>query len=121
MLLVTACAGSRVLPRFTGPRAPSHRPSGYWPLPIPTVIQPGMRAHPEQRITDRRRNARKRPGKQTAETIARRLLEIVVYDKRCRIGGTLSLNDLAETSEIGDWKMPDYSLSIRSVSGVGDR
>jgi hypothetical protein len=34
-------------------------------------------------------------------------LQIVVYDKRCRIGGTLTLDDLAET-EIGDWKMSDF-------------
>ena len=26
--------------------------------------------------------------------MGRRLLEIVVYDKRCRIGGTLTLDDL---------------------------
>jgi hypothetical protein len=28
----------------------------------------------------------------------------------CRIGGTLTLDDLAET-EIGDWKMPDFRLA----------
>ena len=33
------------------------------------------------------------------EALARRLLEIVVYDKRCRIGGTLTLDDLAETRD----------------------
>jgi hypothetical protein len=32
--------------------------------------------------------ARKHPSKQTAEAIARRLLEIVVYDQGCRIGDT---------------------------------
>ena len=51
--------------------------------------------------------------------LARRRLEIVVCGKRCRIGSTLTLNDLAETSEVGDWKMPDFSL--RGVSGLGDR
>ena len=51
----------------------------------------------EQRITERPRIARKRPGKQAPEAMGRRLLEIVVYDKRCRIGGTLTLDDLAET------------------------
>jgi hypothetical protein len=63
-----------------------------------------MGEHTEQRP----RIARKRPGKQAPETLGRRLLEIVVYDKRCRIGGALTLGELAETSEIGDWKMPDF-------------
>ena len=63
-----------------------------------------------KQITERTRNERKRPGKQTAEALARRLLRIVVYDKRCRIGGTLTLDDLAETA-IGDWKMPDFKAA----------
>ena len=53
----------------------------------------GMGEHIGQGI-QRSRTARKHPRKQTAETIGRRLLEIVVYDKRCRIGGTLTLDDL---------------------------
>jgi hypothetical protein len=57
-----------------------------------------------------------RPGKQTPETIGRRLLEIVVYDKRCRIGGTLTLDDLAETSEVGDWKMSQFNAALYSIS-----
>ena len=72
----------------------------------------------EQRITERPRIARKRPGKQTPETIGRRLLEIVVYDKRCRIGGTLTLDDLAET-EIGDWKMPDFKAACAYAASQG--
>jgi hypothetical protein len=59
-----------------------------------------------QRITERRRIAPKSPGKQTPETMGRRLLEIVVYTKRCRIGGTLTLDDLADTSGIGNWPVP---------------
>jgi hypothetical protein len=39
--------------------------------------------------------------------LGRRLLEIVVHDKGCRIGATLTLDDLAET-EVGDWKMPAF-------------
>jgi hypothetical protein len=34
-----------------------------------------------------------------------------VYDKCCRIGGTLSLDHLAATSEVGDWKMPDFRIA----------
>jgi hypothetical protein len=86
---------------------------------VPTVIQRGMGEHTEQRITQRPWIARKRPGNQTPETIGRRLLEIVVYDRRCRIGGTLTLDDLSETSEIGDWKMPDFKMAFRSRSVRG--
>ena len=47
-------------------------------------------------------------------------MQIVVYGKRCRIGGTLTLDDLAETSEIGDWKMPDFKAACTyAVSQVG--
>jgi hypothetical protein len=72
----------------------------------------------EQPGTERPRIARKRPGKQTAETIGRRLLEIVVYGKRCRIGGKLTLDDLAE-SEIGDWKMPDFRIACAYAASQG--
>ena len=64
---------------FTAPRGHHFHLSSYWPLPIPTVIQRTW----ENTNSDhqRPRIARKRPGKQTAEAIGRRLLEIVVYDK----------------------------------------
>jgi hypothetical protein len=73
------------------------------------IEQQGLR-HP--------RIARKRPSNQTPETIGRRLLQIVVYDKRCRIGGTLTLDDLAET-EIGDWKMPDFRAACSFAASQG--
>jgi hypothetical protein len=77
-----------------------------------------MGEHTEQRITDRPRIARKRPGKQAPETTGRRLLEIVVYGKGCRIGGTLTLDDLAET-EVGDWKMPDFRTACAYAASQG--
>ena len=77
-----------------------------------------MGEHIEHRNTERPRTARKRPSKQTAETIGRKLLEIVVYDRGCRIGGTLSLDDLAET-EIGDWKMPDFKAACAYAASQG--
>ena len=89
---------------------------GYWPPAIRTVIREVMG---EQRATERPRIARKRPGKQTAEeTLCRRLLEIVVYDKCCRIGGTLTMDDLAET-EVGDWKMPDFKAACAYAASQG--
>jgi hypothetical protein len=42
-----------------------------------------------------------------------------VYAKCCRIGGTLTLDDLAETSEIGDWKMPDFKAACAYVAFQG--
>jgi hypothetical protein len=53
-----------------------------------------------------------------AETTGRRLLEILVYDKSCRIGGTLTLDDLAET-EIGDWKMPAFRTACAYAASQG--
>ncbi len=53
------------------------------------------------------------------ETTGRRLPEIVVYDKCCRIGGTLILNDLAETSDTGDWKMPAFKMACAYAASQG--
>jgi hypothetical protein len=55
-------------------------------------------------------------GEQTAEKIGRRLLDVIVYVKSGRVGEKLSLGDLIETSEIGDWKMPDFKLA-RTYAG----
>ena len=105
------------------PQADHFLPLSYWSLRDPDRYPTGMGEHIEQRRYDRSRTARKRPAKQTPELIGRRLLEIVVYDKCCRIGGTLTLDDLAETSEIGDWKMPDFKAACTyAVSpGLADR
>jgi len=47
----------------------------------------------------------------TAEALALKLLYGIVYDKCCRIGGRLELDDLIETTGIGDWKMSDFELA----------
>jgi hypothetical protein len=60
--------------------------------------------HVKQPGAERPRIARKCPGKQAAEAFGRHLLGIVGYDRCCRIGGSFSLDDLAETAEFGDWK-----------------
>ena len=77
-----------------------------------------MGEHIEHRNTERPRTARKRPSKQTAEAIGRRLLEIIVYQKSYRIGGKLSLDDIAET-EIGDWKMPEFKAACSYAASQG--
>jgi hypothetical protein len=80
------------------------------------IIDADMGEHTDNRITGRPRSAQKRPT-QSGETIGRRLLEIVVYDKAC-IGGTLTLDDLAET-EVGDRKMPDFRMACANVTSQG--
>jgi hypothetical protein len=45
-------------------------------------------------------------------------MEIVVYEQGCRIGGSLSLNDLADT-EIGDWAMPDFKAASTYAASQG--
>jgi hypothetical protein len=50
--------------------------------------------------------------------MGRRLLAIIVYEKCCRVGGTLSLDDLAET-EIGDWKMPQFRAACAYAASQG--
>ena len=77
-----------------------------------------MGDHIQRPIAARPRLSRNRPSKQTPEVLGRRLLEIVVYDKRCRIGGTLTLDDLAET-EIGDWKMSDFKAACAYAESQG--
>src|ERR1700733_2906340 len=78
-----------------------------------------MGEHIQQQGLRRARIARKRSGQQTPEAIGRRLLEIVVYDKCCRVGGKLTLDDLVETSEVGDWKMPDFRAACTYVASQG--
>jgi hypothetical protein len=75
-----------------------HRPESTITFPTRLLVSSNRNRYPEvmgehieQRGTERPRIARKRPGKQTVEAIGRQLLQIVVYDKRCRIGGTVTL------------------------------
>jgi hypothetical protein len=116
---VTVRLSSSHITDITGARAPSHSPATYWSVGAATIIDADMGEHTEQRIAGRTRLSRKRPAKQSAEAMGRRLLEIVVYDKSCRTGGTLTLDDLAETSEVGDWKMPDFKAACTYVASQG--
>ena len=51
------------------------------------------------------------PRERTVEDIGRRLLDVIVYIKNSRVGAKLNLDDLVETTEVGDWKMPDFKLA----------
>jgi hypothetical protein len=95
------------------------RHPAYWPVAKAAIIPVGMGQHTAQRISERPRIARNRPRKQTPEVLGRRLLEIVVYGKGCRIGGKLTQDDLAEASEIGDWKMPDFKGACAYAASQG--
>jgi hypothetical protein len=70
-----------------------------------------MGEHVAYHNVERLRGSRTRPRKQTAETMGRRLLEVMVYVKHCRVGVKLDIGDLAETTEVGDWKMPDFRMA----------
>ena len=79
----------------------------------------GMGEHIAEQNTNGLWVSRKRPRKQTAEAIGRNLLDIIVYSKHCRIGNKLTLDDLAETSEVGDWKMPDFRMACSYAASQG--
>jgi hypothetical protein len=99
---------------------PTHfRASGYWSVAIATSTLVGMGEHVGQQNIGRRRISRKCPGNQTAEAIGRRLLDVIVYGKSCRIGDKVILDDLAETSEVGDWKMPDFKMACTYAASQG--
>jgi hypothetical protein len=78
-----------------------------------------MGEHIAAHNTDRRLVGRKQSRKQTPEAIGRKLLDVVVYSKRCRIGNKLTVDDLAETSEVGDWKMPDFRIACSYAASQG--
>ena len=67
----------------------------------------------------RRWSSGNRPRKQTAEAVGRRLLDVIVYAKGCRVGDKVILDDLAETSEVGDWKMPDFKIACAYATSQG--
>ena len=82
-------------------------PSGYCPVGIATATLGGMRGNVHHQNNARRQT----PKIRSAEAIAPKLLDVIVYDKCCWIGGTLDLDELTETSGIGDWKMSDFETA----------
>lgn len=67
---------------------------------------------------ERHPTARKPQRKQTAPDLGRRLLDIIVYEKGYRIGGTVCLDDL-DATDVGDWKMPDYKAACAYAVSQG--
>ena len=95
------------------------RALGYWSVAIQITTVAGMGEHVVQQNIGPGRISRKRPGNQTAEAIGRRLLDVIVYGKSCRVGDKVILDDLAETSEVGDWKMPDFKMACTYAASQG--
>lgn len=60
-----------------------------------------MGEHVAQQNIERHQFNGKRRRRQTPQVIGRRLLDVVVYQKDCRIGDRLDLDVLSETSEVG--------------------
>ena len=78
-----------------------------------------MGEHAAQRITDQPGGGRKGSSTPTPQALGRQLLDILVYANRCRIGDKLTLDDLVETSKIGDWKMPDFKIACAYAASQG--
>ena len=77
-----------------------------------------MRERIGQQDLRRARSEPIRSGNQTLRGIGHRLLEIVVYGKCCRIGGSMRPDDLVD-SEIGDWTMPNYRAACQYAASQG--
>jgi hypothetical protein len=65
------------------------------------------------------RSAKGHTDARTTATIARKLLDVIVYHKHSRIGDMLTLDDLIETSDIGDWKMSDFEMARNYAAAQG--
>ena len=116
-----ACARdlSRCRQFITEPRAATFPRLSYWSVAVTPATSGLMGEHVAQQNIERDRTNRKRPSKQTATAIGHKLLEIIVYRKTCRIGDKLSVDDLVETSEVGDWKMPDFKMACTYAASQG--
>ena len=72
---------------ITEPRAATFPRSGYWSVAVAPATSGVMGEHVTKQNIDHRRVNTNRPRKQTAEANGRRLLDVIVYGKSCRIGG----------------------------------
>jgi hypothetical protein len=90
----------------------------YWPETAITTVSAWKKIL-RSRVSGRGQTRRRRPDRPTAEEIGRNLLNIVVYAKGCRIGDKVVLDDLAETSEVGDWMMPDFKMACTYAASQG--
>jgi hypothetical protein len=55
----------------------------------------------------------------TPEIVARELLNVSVYDNRCRSGDVVEFDKLIEMSEIGDWKLSRFETARAYAEAQG--
>ena len=55
----------------------------------------------------------------TPETVARELLNVIVYDNCCRSGDAVEFDKLIEMSEIGDWKVSRFETARAYAEAQG--
>jgi hypothetical protein len=96
---------------FTQSRVGTHAAGRLWSSSDETISLSCMSENIHQPKSGLHRTGRPRPEVRTAESMARKLLDAMVYEKCCRSGDKLNLDDLVETSDIGDWKMSDFETA----------
>jgi hypothetical protein len=90
-----------------------------WSVSLGTIMVRGMGENITHQNIGRRPTGTVRGDRKAAEAIGRKLLDVIVYGKSSRIGDKLNVDDLAGTSEIGDWKMPDFKLACSYAAAQG--
>jgi hypothetical protein len=55
----------------------------------------------------------------TPETVARELLNVIVYDNFCRSGDAVEFDKLIEMSKIGDWKSSRFEAARAYAEAQG--
>jgi hypothetical protein len=78
-----------------------------------------MRKPVKLRNKQKPQTSRKLPRKHPAENIGRKLLDIIVYNRNSQAGDSLTVDDLVEASEIGNWKMPDFRMAYTYAASQG--
>jgi hypothetical protein len=56
----------------------------------------------------RRNRTSSAEAEQRPQALARRLLETLVYELSRRAGDNVRVDELVDSTEIGDWKMPEF-------------
>jgi hypothetical protein len=75
--------------------------------------------HADQSNAKRDPIYRKFPKEQSAEGIGRRLLDVIVHLKNSHSGDSFTISNLVETTEVGDWTMPDVRIAQTYAASHG--
>ena len=74
-----------------------------------------MRKSAELQSKQKINTGRKPATKHAAEDFGRKLLEVIVYNRSTRAGEKLTVDDLVETSEIGDGRCQILSWPVLTL------